>query len=70
MMHLENQSNKHTIFNSYEEALKELQEILDNLENQTISVDEISAYTQRAKLILQYCQEKIRTIEDETEQML
>ena len=67
---MENLANNQNTPSSYEDALKELQEILDNLENQSISVDEISKSTQRARYLLQYCQDKIRRIEEETKQIL
>lgn len=69
-MLLEKETDKQAIPSSYEEALKELQMILDNLENQSISVDEISRSTARARFLLQHCQEKIRKIEEQTEEML
>lgn len=55
---------------SYEHALAELQDILNKIENQAISLDELTEQTQRAKLLIEQCRKKLRQIEDDTEQLL
>ena len=41
---------------SYEEALTELKEILERLENQSLELEEILQHFERAKALLQHCQ--------------
>jgi len=41
---------------SYEEALTELKEILERLENQPLELEEILQHFERAKTLLQHCQ--------------
>ena len=55
---------------SYEIALKELQEILDNIEKQSVSVDVITTHTQRARFLIEHCRKKLRQIEEDSEQLL
>lgn len=56
---------KHT----YESAQKELQEILAQLQNQQVSVDELSALVKRAAELIGFCKEKLRTVKEETERL-
>lgn len=67
---MENNILNNPLPESYEAALKELQDILDNLENQHISVDEITLHTRRARFLVDFCRKKIRKIEEDTEQLL
>ncbi len=54
---------------SYENALAELQDILNKIENQAISLDELTEETQKARLLIEHCRKKLRQIEDDTEQL-
>jgi exodeoxyribonuclease VII small subunit len=56
--------------NSYESALNELQEILGKIENQAISLDELTEQTQRARMLIEHCRNRLRQIETETDQLL
>jgi exodeoxyribonuclease VII small subunit len=56
--------------NNYETALNELQEILSKIENQAISLDELTEQTQRARFLIEHCRNRLRQIENDTEQLL
>ena len=47
---------------SYEEALTELQAILQDLQKEQVSIDALSAKSERAEVLLTYCQEKLRDL--------
>ncbi len=55
---------------SYEAALDELQKILENIENQAVSLDVITDQAQRARFLIEHCRNKLRQIEEDTEQLL
>jgi exodeoxyribonuclease VII small subunit len=55
---------------SYQAALQELQSIVAALQEENTGMDELSAKVARASFLLQYCKEKLRTIEEETAQAL
>ena len=48
---------------TYEEALKELQEIVNALEAEAISMDELAKKVQRAKVLIEQCKGKLRDTE-------
>lgn len=50
---------------SYEQALAELQAIVNALENGEIGIDELSAKTERAAALIHFCQEKLRQTENQ-----
>ena len=56
--------------NSYESALNELQEILGKIENQAISLDELTEETKRARLLIEHCRSRLRQIEADTDHLL
>jgi exodeoxyribonuclease VII small subunit len=47
---------------SYEEALTELQTILQDLQKEQVSIDALSSKSERAEVLLAYCQEKLRNL--------
>lgn len=53
---------------SYEEAWNELQQIVSELQAETISIDELSEKIKRASLLTNYCREKLRQTEADLEQ--
>lgn len=55
---------------SYEEAQAELQRILQALQEETISVDELAAQVARAGELLKICQERLRDTEAAIQAML
>lgn len=50
---------------SYEKALSELQTIVNALENGEISIDELSQQIERAATLIRFCQEKLRSTEEQ-----
>lgn len=50
---------------SYEEAIREIEKILSELENGDPKVEEMGKMAQRATELLKYCQDKLRGIEKE-----
>ena len=49
----------------YTEALLELEEIVNQIENDEISVDELSEKVKRAAWLIKSCKETLRTTEEE-----
>ncbi len=47
---------------TYEEALAELQAILQDLQKEQVSIDALSSKSERAEVLLTYCQEKLRNL--------
>ena len=54
---------------TYEEARKELEDILDELQNKVITIDDLTAKTKRAKELVLFCQEKLRTTQEELDSL-
>lgn len=50
---------------SYEQALAELQIILSDLEQQAVGLDQLTAKTARAKTLLEFCEAKLRGVEQQ-----
>jgi|AntRauTorckE5430_2_1112549.scaffolds.fasta_scaffold33485_2 exodeoxyribonuclease VII small subunit len=50
---------------TYEEAIKELQETVAQLQEDHINIDELSAKAKRAAELIAYCREKLRATEEE-----
>lgn len=50
---------------SYDDALQELQTIVQQLQDNQIPVDELSAKIKRAARLIKYCQEKLRSTEED-----
>ena len=53
---------------TYEKALEELQHIFAAIENEAVSIDELSAKTKRASELIQFCKNKLRDVEQEVGQ--
>ncbi len=47
--------------NSYEKAMQELQGIVDQLQEETIGIDDLSEKVKRAAELIQFCKEKLRS---------
>lgn len=54
----------------YEDALTELQSIIQAIEEDEVSIDDLVHKVQRAKELLQFCQAKLRDIGTEMEELL
>ncbi len=52
-------------FPGYEEGLKELENILQQLESGEIGIDQISVMVKRASFLIESCRKKLRNIEGE-----
>ncbi len=50
---------------TYESAMKELQEIVEQLQAEAISMDNLTEKVQRAAVLVQFCKEKLRNTEQE-----
>ena len=50
---------------TYEEAITELQSIVDGLENETIGMDKLSEKMKRATELIQYCRGKLHQTREE-----
>ncbi|MEO1434328.1 MAG: exodeoxyribonuclease VII small subunit [Bacteroidota bacterium] len=50
---------------SYEVAYAEIQQIVEELDNLDLPLAELSAKVKRAVELIQYCQTKLRSVEDE-----
>ena len=50
---------------TYTEAFEELKEIVDQLENDSISVDEITEKMKRATVLMKICRDKLTKTEEE-----
>jgi len=50
---------------TYEQAYKELSEISSEIENETISVDELATKVKRAMELINFCKAKLREVESE-----
>jgi len=48
---------------SYTEAYQELEEILTKIKSNEISIDDLEPNVKRAKELVDYCQNKLRSIE-------
>lgn len=48
---------------TYEQAQQELEEILHALQQQAVSIDELSEKSKRALALITFCKEKLRKVE-------
>lgn len=55
---------------TYEEAYKELTEIAAEIENETISVDQLAQKVKRASELIKVCQAKLREAETEVNNII
>lgn len=62
-------AKKQTLKISYEKAMKELQEIVTNLQDEVTSVDELSNKIKRAAELIAFCKNKLRTTEEDIDQL-
>ncbi|RYG37507.1 MAG: exodeoxyribonuclease VII small subunit [Chitinophagaceae bacterium] len=55
---------------TYSNALAELQQLAEDLENDEISIDELSEKIKRASQLLEFCQNKLRSTDEEVKKIL
>ncbi len=54
---------------TYESAWAELQTIVQDLQAETVSVDELSATIERASILTTFCRERLRKTEEQLEKL-
>lgn len=55
---------------TYKEAVKEIEEILDKIENNGLDVDDLSKNVRRVAELLRFCKDKLHKTEEEIENIL
>ena len=55
---------------TYAEALAEIELIIQNIEDDKYSLDELSEKVKRITFLINYCKEKLRTTEEELNKVL
>ena len=55
---------------SYSEAMTEIEEILDKIENEELDVDELAEKVKRVSVLLKICKDKLQKTNEQVEQVL
>jgi len=55
---------------TYTEALKEIEESVQRIENEDVDVDELSTLVKRVSFLLKFCKEKLYSTEKEIDMIL
>ncbi len=55
---------------TYEEAYAELKKIASAIESESVSVDELAVKVKRASFLINYCQTKLRSTEQEVNNII
>ncbi len=55
---------------TYESAMSEIHEILEQIENDEVNVDELSEKLDRAKILFDFCQSKLRQTKENVDNLL
>jgi exodeoxyribonuclease VII small subunit len=55
---------------TYDEALSEIELIVQNIEENKYSIDELGEKVKRISFLVNYCKEKLRNTEDELNKIL
>jgi exodeoxyribonuclease VII small subunit len=55
---------------TYKEAISEIEEILDKLENEEPDVDELTENVKRVNFLIKYCKEKLTETETEIQKIM
>jgi exodeoxyribonuclease VII small subunit len=55
---------------TYTEAIQELEQIVEEIEQGSVSVDELSEKVKRAAYLLRICKEKLSSTEDDVKKIL
>lgn len=48
---------------SFDQAYQKLQQIYHRIQDEQVSIDELSALTQEAKVLIDFCKEALRNVE-------
>ncbi len=54
---------------TYEKAVSELQQIIDELQNEVVSMDDLSAKVKRAAELIAWCRQKLRDTSAEIDRL-
>ncbi|GAB4490806.1 MAG: exodeoxyribonuclease VII small subunit [Saprospiraceae bacterium] len=54
---------------TYESAQTELQQIVQDLQNEAVGIDELTAKIARASELIRFCRERLRMTEEEIEKL-
>ncbi|MCD6355635.1 MAG: exodeoxyribonuclease VII small subunit [Prolixibacteraceae bacterium] len=55
---------------SYNEAMAEIEEILEKIENEELDVDELAEKVKRVSVLLKICKDKLHKTNEQVEQVL
>ena len=55
---------------TYNEAVSEIEEILEKIENEELDVDELAEKVKRVSALLKICREKLQNTNEQVEQIL
>ena len=55
---------------SFEEAQRELKQILDQLQSDRIQLDELTTKIQRARILVEYCRDRLRETQTQLTKLL
>ncbi|QGY46307.1 exodeoxyribonuclease VII small subunit [Maribellus comscasis] len=55
---------------TYNEAITEIEEILDKIENEELDVDELAGKVKRVSVLLKICKDKLHKTNEQVEQIL
>lgn len=55
---------------TYQEAVNEIDEILEKIENEELDVDELSTKVKRVSTLIKMCKDKLHKTEEEVENIL
>jgi exodeoxyribonuclease VII small subunit len=55
---------------TYEEAYRELQQITEDIENESVSVDDLAEKVKRASELIRLCQDKLKSAETEVSNII
>ncbi len=58
-------AKKNEKITSYEEAMIELQEIVRDIQEETVNMDDLSNKVKRSAELIQFCKERLRSTEEE-----
>lgn len=54
----------------YEQAVRELEEIVEKMENDELDIDRLSEQLKRAKLLVKLCKDKLTKADEEIKKLL
>ena len=55
---------------TYNEAISEIEEIIEKIENEELNVDELAEKVKRVSALLKICREKLQSTNEQVEQIL